>query len=528
MSVAEQVDTATIEDVLTGRDHEDTAGNTVRLTDAGFTAEKARTGAMLWKMRGAVKSDDENLTDREAAAQIAKSAGLWHSTDGTAYATLTIDGHREHVPIRSSRFKFWLVREFRAQRAKAPSTDALSIAMTDAEADAVMEGAKHEVHIRTAHEGGKLFVDLCNDAWEVVEVDADGWRVVTDPPVKFFRTEDMKALPTPVRGGSLEDLRPFVNAGTDDDWSLMLAWLVGCMSEGPYALLALSGAGGSAKTTTAAYLRRTFDPTGTPSRRRPRLEDLPIAAKWSAVLSFDNLSGLSRDLSDALCTLVTGDGMGKRTLYTDDAEKLFFARRPIILTGIEQIVTAGDLISRTIPLALPTVEGRRTERDLEAAWEEAHPGILGSLLAAASSALRRLDETPVPEDVRMADFAQWVQASGAVPGFTEAYRENREEARATEIESSPFCAALIGHARDSSQTEDGGRWSGTSAELLRVVTAWADGNGMERGDYWPKTDNKVWGRIQSHAAALGAAGLTVDRRRSNGRRLIELSLGQGR
>ena len=42
-----------------------------------------------------------------------------------------------------------------------------------------------------------------------VEVDASGWRVVREPPVRFVRPDGMLPLPVPVRGDGLELLRGY-------------------------------------------------------------------------------------------------------------------------------------------------------------------------------------------------------------------------------------------------------------------------------------------------------------------------------
>jgi hypothetical protein len=68
-----------------------------------------------------------------------------------------------------------------------------------------------------------------------------------------------------------------------------------------------------------------------------------IAANNGYVLAFDNLSGLPNWLSDALCRLATGGSFAVRQLYTDDEEILSDATRPILLNGIEEVVSRPDL-----------------------------------------------------------------------------------------------------------------------------------------------------------------------------------------
>jgi hypothetical protein len=51
------------------------------------------------------------------------------------------------------------------------------------------------------------------------------------------------------------------------------------------------------------------------------------------------VSGLPPWISDTLFRLATGDGIAVRQLYTDQDEVLFDATRPVVLNGIEDIVT---------------------------------------------------------------------------------------------------------------------------------------------------------------------------------------------
>src|SRR5262249_12055791 len=147
--------------------------------------------------------------------------------------------------------------------------------------------------------------------------------------------------------------------------------------------------------------------------------------------------------SDALCRLATGGGFGTRELYSDSEEILFNARRPVLLTSITDVVTAGDLLDRAIPLQLQVIEEskRRTEEALWAEFEEARPSILGALLDAVVAGLRALPGTKLEKLPRMADFAVWAEAvmrgTGHRPGaFVAAYEANRRDTNALTIDAS--------------------------------------------------------------------------------------------
>jgi hypothetical protein len=210
---------------------------------------------------------------------LAQSAELFHSPDGTAFADLDINGHRETWPIRSKGFRRWLARRFYDALHGAPSSEALASALNVIEAKAHFDAPEREVYIRVGGLDGRLYLDLADETWRAVEVTTTGWRVIDDPPVRFRRTAGMRALPVPVRGGSVEKLRSFLNVRSDADFVLVVAWALAVLrNRGPYPVLVLSGEQGSAKSSFSAILRALLDPNTAPLRALPREDrDLFIA-----------------------------------------------------------------------------------------------------------------------------------------------------------------------------------------------------------------------------------------------------------
>ena len=74
----------------------------------------------------------------------------------------------------------------------------------------------------------------------------------------------------------------------------------------------------------------------------------------------------------------------------------------------------GDLLDRALVLTLPPINQYRDEDEFWAEFAFKHPRILGALLDAVSCALRKHEATPAP-NVRMADFARWVQNRRSQP-----------------------------------------------------------------------------------------------------------------
>jgi len=110
--------------------------------------------------------------------------------------------------------------------------------------------------------------------------------------VKFRRTPGMAALSTPVRGGTLNELRPLLNVRNEEHFLLVLAWLAASLRPiGPYPILVVEGNHGSAKSSASRLIRSLIDPNTAPSRSTPKNErDLMIAASNSWCLDFDNIS----------------------------------------------------------------------------------------------------------------------------------------------------------------------------------------------------------------------------------------------
>ena len=350
-------------------------------------------------------------TQADILIDLAQTAELFHAPDGTGFADLDINGHRETWPIRAKGFRRWLARCFFEATQGAPSSEALQSALNVIEAKAHFDAPERVVHVRVGGLDEQLYLDLGDAAWRAVEIDAAGWRLIDNPPVRFRRAAGMQPLPVPVAGGSVEVLRSFLNVQSDNDFVLVVAWALACLrNRGPYPVIALSGEQGSAKSTFSAILRALLDPNTAPLRALPREDrDLFIAASNGHVLAFDNVSGLPGWISDTLCRLATGGGFAVRQLYTDQDEVLFDAARPVILNGIEEIVTRPDLADRAVFLTLQPIpeEHRRPEQELWAAFDAERPRVLGVLLDAVVEGLKRLPETRLEKLPRMADFALW-------------------------------------------------------------------------------------------------------------------------
>jgi len=454
---------------------------------------------------------------------LADIVGKWHTPDQIAFITVPMNGHKETYRLRSKAAKTWLSHQYYLEtlekaiadgskhpEGRVPGADAINDALNVIEGIALFDGKEHPVYVRVAPFGKNVYVDLGRPEWEAIEITADGWQIVSNPPVKFMRPKSMLPLPIPIKGGSWQDFKLLINAYNHTNWVLSIAWLSQAYwPSGPYNILILNGEQGSAKSKMTEYLKNSVDPSTGAVRRPPREErDLMIAAQAERILAFDNLSGLPKELSDALCCMSTGSAMGSRLLYSDGDEHLMSAKRPLVLNGIDQIATRGDLIDRSSILTLQKipVEMRKEEKELDAKFETYKPNILGLVLDATVTGLKNVGMVKLTELPRMADFAEWVIAcEDSLPWekgeFIEIYNRIARDAVKDMFETDRFAQAVF------KLTKNNGKFLSCSAsDLLDRLNSLEGVQVGHEPQGWPRAANKIKSRLTRVAPALRAAG----------------------
>ncbi len=335
----------------------------------------------------------------------------------------------------------------------------------------------------------------------------------------------MLALPEPLRGGSIDALRPLLNVAAEDDFKLIVGWLLAALRpRGPFPLLALCGEAGSAKSTAAKVLRSLVDPNAAPLRSTPRDErDLFISAANSACLVLDNLSSISATMSDALCRVATGGSFSTKTLYTDTDETLIDVCRPVLLTSVGEVIARSDLADRAVLVTLASISETRRLPDDEFAvmLETARPRILGALLDAIAAGLRELPAVRLDRLPRMANFIRWTRACEVglwEPGSIQAaFDKNMAEAVDGVLEGDPVAMSLLAML----DKQPGRCWKGRGSELLTQLSNWAP-EGALRERSWPRNPQTLTSRLTLAAPSLRKKGIVIERGKSNGERWVSI------
>jgi energy-coupling factor transporter ATP-binding protein EcfA2 len=469
------------------------------------------------------KPEKRSIPDQLIDIGRSEAISYFKTADGLVYADLKLDGKRQTVALRSKDLKQYLRAELFDKTGKSPGAEAVQQAIDTLEALALRKCPQQEVKVRLADHDGKIYLDLADDSWQAIEIDADGWRVTNDYPVRFKRGGTAPML-KPAKNGSLAALRELCQFDFDT-WVLIVCFLVQCLKpSGEYPVLCLHGPSGAGKSTITKMLKRLIDPS--PVLTRSNVGDVrqfAIHATKRHVIAIDNLSGLNAEQSDILCRAATGGGHTERTLHSDHDETNFSFVNPLILNGIDSIATRGDLLSRAFLVTLHAPDKRLQESVFEERFAEIQPGVFGGLLDLLSKVLALLPsiEGTYEGTERFVGFVELGLAIEQVLGWESGtvlrvLAGVREEAHETAIESSPVGQAI--------QELMLGRecWTGTASELLQNLSRLVPDK-TAKGKYWPSDGTRLSKSLTRLEPDLKALGLEISReKRTGGLRMVTI------
>src|SRR5215210_262053 len=257
------------------------------------------------------KEERRNQADRLIGYALADVQELFVDQHGAPHALIA----DEPVPL-TSRCYSWLRRLMWKEEGRSVSGEYLKMAAGTLSAHAEFSGVSRELYTRAAWHEGVLYYELSPS--KVVRVGPGGWTFEANTPVLFRRYVNLKALPDPEAGGSLELLDDLVNLKSERDRRLFKAYLATLPLEHVgRPIFNASGAMGSGKTTIQRLIKRLLDPTA-PETVRFDPRDFLQKAMHAYIVMFDNQNTIPEWAADTLCRLVTGEADSKRRLYTDE------------------------------------------------------------------------------------------------------------------------------------------------------------------------------------------------------------------
>lgn len=441
---------------------------------------------------------------------------FFHNELGEGFVKIPAKTHSKFLQVNSQEFSDHLRMVSFRKTGRGLSNTVLDMVVTTLSAIAKFDGEKVKTYQRVAQVNETIFIDLCNDEREVVEVSKFGWKVVRNSRIFFTRTSEMMSLPYPERGGDIKDLINHINVD-EGQLPLLVAWMLTAMQagKGAYPILSVDGQAGSGKSTSCRMIKQLIDPNKAPLLSQPKPSDLRVVASGHHVFALDNISRISPEFSDSLCKFATGENIRVRELYTTNSVLTISLKKPVMLNGITESGTRSDLVSRMLGLHLNKIKTRKTE---EMAWSEFNkdaPKLLGVLLEGLVEALKSYKDTQVEDMTRMADMCIWITAASPAFGweketFMNAYNENLRSTHSNAIEASPFGEAIM------NMYEARGGYHGRPAQLLSLL----ENKGYvtdksKNASSWIRTPRGVVDQLAKLQPSFEALGIVYEKYKDN-------------
>jgi hypothetical protein len=327
--------------------------------------------------------------------------------------------------------------------------DSFNAAVMVLAAQAKETGREIELSTRAGEHEGRFYYDLKNG--RALSIGPDSWEIDRQPSI-FFRTfSTQQPHPDPVKGGNPLLFFDHTNVAEENRLLLMVWIITAFVPRIPYPALLVSGSAGAGKSFFCKLLKRIIDPSATELQESPKKdEDFDLLLYKHFCLALDNISNIPVARADRLCSAITAAYIEKRMLHTDLDTIVLPCNPRVILNGINALTNRADLLDRSITIHLDRINptNRRIESELNEAFANDLPGILGGIADTLCKAMAIYPTVNLSSYPRMADFCRWGYAvaealEGRGAEFLKAYGGNAAKLGETLLENNTFMSGLV-------------------------------------------------------------------------------------
>jgi hypothetical protein len=355
---------------------------------------------------------------------------------------------------------------------KAPARDTVSTVIDILSAKARREGTQVELFNRVGEKGGHFYYDLANG--KAVEISPGKWRIVK-VPVMFRQLKHQLPQEPPIPNGNPWRFLEFCEMPEKQKLLFIVALVTCFIPRVFHPAIHVSGCQGSGKSMFTSLWKIAIDNSIVLLSTMPRKpEDLDLLLVRYYGLVLDNLSALSGDTCDRLCSFITGGVIEKRTLHTDMETTLLKANSVIFFSSIGTLHSRPDLTERSIVFELDRVpeEKNTDENSLRESFRKVLPEIHGGIFDLLAKAMAIFPTINLAKLPRMAGFAKWGYAVAEAIGgrgeeFLRDYAENSTIQTGALLEHNTFFNAIV-QAIDDPMAP---RLSGSFQEVLSILKA---------------------------------------------------------
>lgn len=366
-----------------------------------------------------------------AASNIIKHVTSDSNSD-EVYAIIQINDHKETINLNSKKARQWLSHlntiKFPGQ---IKGDEFYKNLLNSIIGETIFNNInKSKIFQRIAQVNNKIYYDLGDPKWTIVEISRNGTQNLSyneyTPVFRRSSTTSQQVKPAFSDENALDKLTVLLCVSDKDRLIFKIHIVAMFLQDCPIPVLALDGSSGSFKSTIAASIKRLVDPNGpkkedNSSSMSNNIENLNIQLYNRYMCNFDNVSKITKEMSDLLCRAVNGSSNPKRELYTNSDEIILTYRSKIIINGIAPNLDETDLQERTIWYERISAgkTKRLTEQEFEEKFQKLLPYVLGKIMKTLCRAIQIYPDVhqEVEPQARMSDFEVWGEAISRSLGY---------------------------------------------------------------------------------------------------------------
>lgn len=482
---------------------------------------------MLPPKRKRSETEEENAVDTLLKDIEEEHHIFYHDRAESPYVCVAKDGIIQYMEVYGSGYRNYIRYLFYERYQKAVPKDALQRVLDTLAVKAQIEGKEITPAYRCAYHAGKIYYYLADREQTVICIDENGYRVIAESPVPFIKKQNMLEQVLPKRSkDSLKKMgMKYWQFATADDrilhWILLISRFI---AEGSQPLVYYFGDRGSAKSTSMRLDKMIVDPSEIDIKALPKsISDAVAAVSNQYMVSFDNVSRISDELSDIFCIVATHGYYSKKMLYSNNQEFAIKLNARVSFSGITNLSTKPDLIDRMVCLKLNRIDSsnRRTEEEIMKEFQTDLPYILDKIFRILSKAIPIYNDLKLERLPRMADFAKWGYAIAEALGyggerFLRIYENNQADLLENLVSEDSLITVLIEAMKKQNY------FKGTVTELLVSLTNMAEKMEIDTRVGWARDASSLSRKLYENQSVLCMFGISVNRGKSNGERYIEL------
>jgi len=447
--------------------------------------------------------------------------------------TATGLSYREVIPIESKRFETYISGLYYTNTdGEVANREAISDTIRILAAKALYENqTTKELYLRVAwrltEKQDEIYYDLTDQMRRCVRITSQGWQIIPHTQDVLFRRFGQISQVEPSSNYSQNVFDKFLDLMhiTDPQQRLLSKVLIisHFIPSIAHPIDLAHGEKGSVKTTFCRCIKRLVDPS-MPELLTIHSDKREFAQQLyhNHLVIYDNVKSVPEWFSDEVCKAITGGGISKRQLFTDDEDVVYEYKGCVIINGINIALIEPDALDRSIMLEYKRLpeDKRRSESEVLAEFESMKPEQLGYIMDTLVKALQIKPNLNLQRLPRMADFAIWGEAIARALGYKEfeflaAYNANISAQNVEVIEASLLGPVVVRFAsnlllrtngkqeeeKDQQRLQGNNQnkglllWEGRAEELLKALEGIAGGPefaiDIKKARDWPKKANRL-------------------------------------